>query len=125
MSDKQNIFDFKIKFDLKTLIILILFVIGLYFLVPKLISLILFAIVTGGALYLFYLYRNKSKFRFLWSKFIKFNEEETEIFEDIYRGIGLFGGKKRYSVLAIIAGLVYWLGDIACFFPAVWAFPAL
>ena len=47
----------------------------------------------------------------------KLKDDRSEIiFEDIYQGIGLFGQKKRTSIWAIIAGLIYWLGDITCFY---------
>lgn len=123
---------------------LIIFLVGLVLvptvpqlpLSPKLISLIIFVIVAGCSLYLFYLYKNKKQFRKLWSKFIKLidvflsklrkkkisAEEETEMFEDIYKGLGLFGGKKRYTAFAILAGIVYWLADIVCFYFVFLAF---
>ncbi|OGD56336.1 hypothetical protein A2V71_01270 [Candidatus Berkelbacteria bacterium RBG_13_40_8] len=97
---------------------------------PRVISLVLAFLVIGGVFYLYYLYQNKEKFRKTWGKFIRFvdfflskfrgryisPEKETEIFDDIYRGIGLFGKKKRFSILAVIAGIIYWLGDLTCFF---------
>ena len=97
---------------------------------PKLISLVLFALLLGGALYMIYLYRHKERFRVVWRRILRFGdffaskirhskisqEKEAEIFEDIYGGIGLFGHKKRATVFAVIAGLVYWLGDITCFY---------
>lgn len=97
---------------------------------PRIISLVLFLIVAGGTLYIFYLYRNKENFHRLWKKFIRFadffaskfrgrklsQEKEEELFEDIYTGIGLFGEKKRSTVFAIMAAIVYWMGDIVCFY---------
>jgi len=97
---------------------------------PKLISLVIFVLISGGILYLIYLYRRKSLFRQRWSSFLKIvdfflskvrkreisRERSDEIFTDIYQGIGLFGKKKRSSVFALIAALIYWLGDITCFF---------
>ena len=97
---------------------------------PKLVSLILFGILVLGVSYMIYLYRHKEKFRVAWGKFLRFadffaskirrrqisKEKEAELFEDIYRGIGLFGKKKRSTIFAIIAGLIYWLGDITCFY---------
>ena len=43
-------------------------------------------------------------------------EKIEELFEDIYKGIGLFFGKKRTSVFGGLTALVYWLGDIFCFY---------
>lgn len=97
---------------------------------PKLASGGLFLLILWGVLYMLYLYKNKSKFRRSWTNFLNFinkllvtfkgkpvsDEKINELFEDIYQGIGLFGGKKRTTFWAIIAGLLYWLGDIACFF---------
>ena len=97
---------------------------------PKLISLIIFVILFLLAGYIIYLYRHKSQFRVVWNKFLRFFDtfisrvrgrkvseaRESEIFEDIYRGIGLFGQKKRSSVYAVLAALMFWLGDIVCFY---------
>jgi glycosyltransferase 2 family protein len=97
---------------------------------PKIISFIILALVIGSAWYLFYLYQHKEKFRALWNKFfgffdgfvsrirsIKVNESsKSEIFEDIYQGLGLFGKKKRSSFYALFSGLLYWAGDITCFY---------
>lgn len=96
---------------------------------PKIVSFVLFVIIAIGIFYMVYLYRHKEKFRYVWSRFIKFidfflsrlrgrkisPQKEEEIFEDIYKGIGIFGKKKRTSVWAVISGLIYWLGDITCF----------
>jgi hypothetical protein len=96
---------------------------------PKIISLLIFLLVFGLVWYLFYLYKNKDKFWKTWSKIFNIfggfvsrisgkkitQETSPEIFNDIYRGIGLFGKKKRSSVYALLAGLLYWLGDITCF----------
>jgi len=97
---------------------------------PKLISLILFALVFGGVLYMFYLYQHKERFYKLWRRFARFTDaflskirgkeitpvEEDEVFEDIYKGMGLFSKKKRASVFAFLAAALYWLGDITCFY---------
>jgi len=97
---------------------------------PKLISLVIFVLVSGVILYLVYLYRRKILFRQRWGSFLKIvdfflsrfrkrkisRERSEEIFTDIYQGVGLFGQKKRSSVFALIAGLIYWIGDITCFF---------
>jgi len=97
---------------------------------PKIVSAVLFLLIIWGVIYMFYLYKNKTKFKKVWDRqLIRINkilhllrkkpigsERSEEIFDDIYSGIGLFGGKKRISVLAILAGLVYWLGDVLCFF---------
>ncbi|MCL5410850.1 MAG: flippase-like domain-containing protein [Patescibacteria group bacterium] len=96
----------------------------------KLLIMTIFSLVFGGFIYLIYLYEHKEKFRKVWQKFLvptnfflkKFKqpilnpERSTEIFEDIYAGLGLFSQKKRTFVLAVLAGLVYWLGDIFCLF---------
>jgi uncharacterized protein (TIRG00374 family) len=97
---------------------------------PKLVSWIIFLLIVLGVLYMVYLYRHKEKFRARWFRFsnlinfflIKFKrkplsqEKIKEVFEDIYQGIGLFGARKRTSFWAILAGILYWLGDIACLF---------
>lgn len=98
---------------------------------PKLISLVLFLLIFGGVFYIIYLYRHKEKFRHLWNHFFsgifkfvgkirgensKGAENKNEVFEDIYQGIGLFGQKKRSSLFAYLAALMYWLSDIACFY---------
>lgn len=97
---------------------------------PRIISFILFAVVVWGILYIIHLYRRKEKFRQIWLKYLNFinfllqkvkkepysRKKILEVFEDIYRGIGIFGGKKRISVFALLAGLTYWLGDIICFY---------
>lgn len=97
----------------------------------KIISFVLFLLIFGGVWYIAYLYRHKHKFQALWNRFFGFfdnfvskirgkktnnNESKTEIFEDIYQGIGLFGKKKRSSIYALLAGIIYWLGDIICFY---------
>jgi len=97
---------------------------------PKIISLVIFALVFGGVLYMFYLYEHKDRFYKLWRRFAGFTSsflskirgkditpaEEDEVFEDIYTGMGLFSKKKRSSVFAFLAGSLYWMGDIACFY---------
>lgn len=98
-------------------------------LTPKIFAILFLMIVIAGTWYLWYLYRNKEVFRRVWRKIVKpanfflfrlkkkINQEKSdEIFEDIYEGLSLFGRKKRFSLLAILAGLIYWLGDIFCFF---------
>ena len=96
----------------------------------KLISVVIFILIVLGIYYMFYLYHHKEKFRKAMGKFLKFvdfflsrfrgkklsDEKSGEIFEDIYTGIGLFGRKKRFFVLAIFASLIYWLGDMTCLF---------
>lgn len=97
---------------------------------PKIISLILLVFIIFGSFYLYYLYKNKEKFRKTWNRFLRFfdsfvskirgkevsSAKESELFDDIYQGIGLFGGKKRFALLAILTGIVYWMGDILCFY---------
>lgn len=97
---------------------------------PRIISFILTFLIVGGISYMFYLYKNKNKFRKIWNRFLRFfdtffskirgkkvsERQESEVFEDIYEGIGLFGKKKRSSIFALMAGLMYWLGDITCFY---------
>lgn len=117
---------------------LILFILGLILVPiaphlpfsPKIVSAVLFILIIWGVIYMIYLYKNKAKFKKVWDRqLIRINkglrilkkkpignEKSEEIFDDIYSGIGLFGGKKRISALAILAGLIYWLGDILCFF---------
>ena len=97
---------------------------------PRIISFTLAFIIVGGVSYMFYLYKNKDKFRKIWNRFLRFfdsffskirgkkvsERQESEVFEDIYAGIGLFGKKKRSSIFALMAGLMYWLGDLTCFY---------
>jgi len=97
---------------------------------PKLVSLVLFLIIATGIVYMFYLYKNKVKFKQVWLRFWGFvnriitrfsaktvkEEKAIEIFEDIYQGIGLFKDKKRTSIIAVLAGILYWLGDVLCFY---------
>lgn len=96
----------------------------------KLVSGLIFLSILWGFFYIFYLYKNKEKFKKVWERFFNFansfsnllrgkplkGEKAREIFEDIYQGLGLFGRKKRTSFFALLAGLLYWLGDIICFF---------
>lgn len=103
---------------------------------PKIISLVLFLVVLATISYIIFLYRNKDKFRRYWHKFFRIfkpfvskirgrevaDEQEEEIFEDIYQGIGLFGRKKRFMLLSVIAAMVFWLGDISCFYFVFQAF---
>jgi len=91
---------------------------------------ILAIITVLGAFYLYYLYKNKKKFRNAWKRLINFfskpiskllgrpvtEQKKEEIFEDIYRGLHLFSRRKRVTALAITAGILYWLGDITCLF---------
>jgi len=91
---------------------------------------VLAALIVAGVIYLYYLYKNKKKFRNVWKRIISvFNkpieklrgrplteEKKNEVFEDIYKGLHLFSRKKRFSALALLAGVLYWLGDITCFF---------
>lgn len=97
---------------------------------PKLASFILFVAILAGVIYMIYLYRHKNKFLKVWQKFTGlinlflgkskkyfFGETKSEeIFEDLYKGIGMFGKKKRNSVMAIFATLLYWLGDVVCLY---------
>ncbi len=97
---------------------------------PKFISPILLIAILGAVFYLVYIYRHKDKFWQVWSKLFSFanriikrfkkepfaEDKKREVFDDIYEGIGLFGRKKRSSILAILAGMLYWLGDITCFY---------
>lgn len=97
---------------------------------PRIISFALAFLIIGGISYMFYLYKNKAKFRKIWNRFLRLfdsffskirgkkvsERQESEVFEDIYDGIGLFGKKKRSSVFALLAGLMYWLGDLTCFY---------
>jgi len=97
---------------------------------PKFISLLIFVLIIGAIFYLVLLYRNKNRFRLVWDKIFNFlnrvlhrfkkspipESRKTQIFDDIYLGVGLFGRKKRSSVIAIIGALTYWLGDIICFY---------
>lgn len=97
---------------------------------PKIIALVILILVVGGVLYLFFLYKHKDKFRKTWNRFLRFFDnvaskirgkeitqaKGSEVFEDIYQGIGLFGKKKRSSIYAVLAGIMYWMGDITCFF---------
>lgn len=102
----------------------------------KIISPVILVLILGLIFYLVYLYRHKNKFWRLWEKLfnlvnrflVKFKknpvgiEKKTEVFEDIYNGIGLFGEKKRTSLMAIATGALYYLGDITCFYFVFHAF---
>ncbi|HLB95415.1 MAG TPA: lysylphosphatidylglycerol synthase transmembrane domain-containing protein [Patescibacteria group bacterium] len=97
---------------------------------PKVISFFLMAVIIWGIFYMIHLYWHKEKFHLLWQKYLHFinrtlakvgskaipAEKIEELFEDIYKGIGLFFGKKRTSVFGGLTALVYWLGDIFCFY---------
>lgn len=97
---------------------------------PKVVSGVLFLVIVWGISYMIYLYKRKEKFRAVWKKYLNFanrflrilrrktisDKKIDEIFEDIYEGIGIFGQKKRTSAKAILAGILYWLGDIICFY---------
>jgi uncharacterized protein (TIRG00374 family) len=96
---------------------------------PKLISVILFALIFFGIFYLIYSYKNERKFHQVWRKIVAIinffakrvhkeitPEQEATTFENIYRGLGLFGKQKRTSILTALAGISYWLGDIVCFY---------
>ncbi len=81
-------------------------------------------------IYIALVYRHKDKFKKFWQRFYrparflskKLRKEDVtqkrfaEVFEEIYVGIGLFASKKRFSLLAILYGLVYWFGDILCLY---------
>lgn len=80
--------------------------------------------------YIFMVYRHKDKFKNFWQRFyrpVRFLSKKlrkkdvskkrfAQVFEEIYTGIGLFTKKKRFSLLALLYGLVYWFGDILCFY---------
>jgi len=97
---------------------------------PKIISFFLAALIIWGIWYMVYLYRHKEKFKTRWDRYLilinrivrRFGKKPIasqgadEAFEDIYQGMGLFAQRKRTSFWAIIAGLVYWLGDMLCLF---------
>lgn len=99
-------------------------------LASKLLAMVVFVFIFGSLIYLIYLYENKEKFKRFWQKILIFGnlflrktkqkeisrEKSDEVFDDVYQGMALFGEKKRNFVWAILAGLVYWLGDILCFF---------
>jgi uncharacterized protein (TIRG00374 family) len=103
---------------------------------PKFISIIFIMLIAGFALYVIYLYKNKEKFWVVWTKIFnglnslikKFKKDpislvkQKEIFEDIYTGIELFSKKKRSSVFAVLAGMLYWFGDMICLYFVFWAF---
>ncbi len=96
----------------------------------KIAVVVILLLVVWGAFYLYYLYHHKETFRRVWQKILRFAnfflkrfrnspinlERSNEIFEDIYKGLKLFSRKKRFSLLAILAGMIYWLGDVTCFF---------
>lgn len=97
---------------------------------PKIISPVIFILILSIVLYIIYLYTHKDKFFQVWTKLFNFlnqlivkfkkkaidEQKQKEIFEDIYQGIGLFGKQKRSSAFAILAGILYWLGDITCLY---------
>ena len=103
---------------------------------PRIISPVLFIAIVGSVSYLIYLYQHKDKFWRSFSglfnlvnKFLKkfkkdqiAEDKKQEVFDDIYQGIGLFGRKKRSSVYAVLCGMLYWLGDITCFYFVFQAF---
>lgn len=103
---------------------------------PKFISIIFIILIAVFALYVIYLYKNKKKFWVVWTKIFnglnsiikKFKKnqialaKQEEIFEDIYTGIKLFSKKKRSSVFVILAGMLYWFGDMMCLYFVFWAF---
>jgi len=97
---------------------------------PKIVSFGLMILIIWGIFYMIHLYRHKEKFHLVWLKYLNFlnrlltklrlktlsSEKIEELFQDIYKGIGLFGTKKRTSVFALLFALLYWLGDIFCFY---------
>lgn len=99
-------------------------------LAPKVAFLTIFILILAGVIYMILLYRNKEGFKKFWLRFYratrylskKISKKDVSrkrflgIFEEIYAGMGLFGTKKRFSFLALLFGLVYWLGDIFCFY---------
>jgi len=97
---------------------------------PRLVSGILFLLLLSGILYMIYLYRHKESFARLWQRWIQIlnkmlrlikkkeinASQKEKVFEEIYQGIGMFGRKKRFIVLALLPALWYWLGDMLCLF---------
>ncbi len=97
---------------------------------PRLISLILFIVVFGGIVYLTIIYKNKERFfnlivriTHIVNKFLRIlkkspvtKDQIKEVYDDVYKGIGLFSHRKRDSLIAISGGLIYWLGDMCCLF---------
>lgn len=97
---------------------------------PKIISLGIFVLILFAVTYLFLLYKHKDRFWAVWNKIFNFankillkikkkqipENKRDQIFNDIYRGIGLFSRKKRDSAYAILASVLFWLGDIICLF---------
>ncbi|MDO8513065.1 MAG: lysylphosphatidylglycerol synthase transmembrane domain-containing protein [bacterium] len=96
----------------------------------RIISVVLFILIALGAYYILALYRNKQKFyksiiKFsnLANKFLKILRQKpisqakiTEIYDDIYEGIGLFTHQRRSTLKAILGGIIYWLGDMTCLY---------
>lgn len=123
---------------------LILFLIGLLLLPiapklpfsPEILSTFFLILIVGLGFYAVYLYKNKEKFWLVWTKLFRaFNallrrikkdaiplSKQEEIFEDIYTGIKLFSKKKRSSFFVILAGMLYWFGDMMCLYFVFWAF---
>lgn len=97
---------------------------------PRIISIALLLIILFEIFYLIWLYQHKEKFWSAWSKLFDFANrilimfkknpidagKKQQVFDDAYHGIGLFGQKKRSSLMAIMAALIYWLGDIMCLY---------
>lgn len=97
---------------------------------PRIISLILFTLISSGIVYLVIAYKNQERFFRLVAKLsILINKilhlfkkkpisesKVKEIFDDLNQGIGLFSNRKRSTIEAIASGLLYWLGDIACLY---------
>jgi|GEM_PF-918538 len=97
---------------------------------PKIVSLVIFSLIISAVLYLYLLYKHKDRFQKVWNKLFDFanrmlvkikkgpipGSKRDEVFEDIYKGINLFSRKKRTSAFAVLAAILYWLGDMVCLF---------
>lgn len=95
----------------------------------KIISGGILVILVFGTIYFLYLYKHKEKFRKVFhivfsparffSSRLKYPVDKTRLdytFEEFYESLKLFSQKKRSTILAILTGMVYWLGDMLCFF---------
>jgi uncharacterized protein (TIRG00374 family) len=97
---------------------------------PRVVLLSVFLVVFSAVIYIAFLYRNKTHFKKFWLRFSKVlnfvsmkirkkpltPKKREEIFNEIYKGIGLFIHKKRFLAFALLSGLVYWVCDILCFY---------
>ncbi|MFA6493354.1 MAG: lysylphosphatidylglycerol synthase transmembrane domain-containing protein [Patescibacteria group bacterium] len=103
---------------------------------PKIISFTILILIVFTVFYLVYLYKHKNKFWKAWNGIINFinkifakfkknlisDEKIRLVFEDIYKGLSLFGEKKRSSLKAVLAGILYWFGDMLCLYFVFHAF---